>query len=113
MSAAKKAIRKNFRDACFQRDNYACKMCGFQSSIEKALKDLDAHHISSRENMPYQGYSSLNGITLCKECHIKAEVFHSTGTSHPNYSPDDLYQAIESSFEKALQACKELEDSKQ
>jgi 5-methylcytosine-specific restriction endonuclease McrA len=104
----KKLIRKNFRDACFKRDKYSCVMCGFKSSPEKALEDLDCHHITDRSLMVSGGFVSQNGISLCKLCHEKAEEFHSTGTAHPGYSPDDLYEKINSSLDVAIEASKKL-----
>lgn len=50
------------------------------------------------------GYVKENGITLCKECHIKAEKFHMTGGEEfvIGYHPDDLYKKIDSSKGKAV-----------
>lgn len=104
----KKEIRKQFRDVCFKRDKYSCVMCGFKSNAENAMTDLDCHHVTDRSEMPNQGYTSFNGISLCKECHLKAEEFHSTGISYPDYSPEDLYKKINSSLEKAIEASKKL-----
>lgn len=58
--------------------------------------------------MPNGGYVRENGISLCEECHKKAEVFHSTGTPHPGYAPDDLYKKINSNLEKAIEASEKL-----
>jgi hypothetical protein len=109
MGAEKKLIRKNFRDACFRRDKYTCVMCGKKSSPDKALEEMDCHHITDRSLMISGGFVPQNGITLCKApCHLKAEEFHSTGVAHPGYSPEDLYQAIGSTYEKAVEASKKL-----
>lgn len=108
MGAEKKLIRKNFRDACYKRDVYRCVMCGFKSSKEKAEEELDAHHITDRNLMPNGGYVKENGVSLCAPCHEKAEVYHSTGTAHPGYSPSDLYTKINSSLEKAKTASEQL-----
>lgn len=108
MSSEKKMIRQRFRDACYKRDKYSCAKCGFKSSPEKAEDELDAHHITDRTEMPNGGYVKENGISLCAECHIKAEVFHSTGTPEPGYSVDDLYKIVNSSHEKAVEASKKL-----
>lgn len=108
MSAGKKLIRLNFRDACYKRDNYKCVMCDFKSNKEKAEQELDAHHVTDRNLMPSGGYVKENGISLCAECHMKAEEFHSTGIAHPGYSPEDLYAKIGSSLEKATEASKRL-----
>jgi len=58
--------------------------------------------------MPNGGYVKENGISLCEECHKKAEEFHSTGVAFPGYAPEDLYQKINSSYEKAVEASKRL-----
>lgn len=108
MSSEKKLIRQRFRDACYKRDKYSCAKCGFKSSPEKAEEELDAHHITDRTEMPNGGYVKENGISLCAPCHIKAEVFHSTGTAEPEYSVDDLYKIVGSSYEKAVEASKRL-----
>jgi 5-methylcytosine-specific restriction endonuclease McrA len=108
MSTEKKAMRKMFRDACYKRDGFRCAMCNMKSSLEKAEQELDAHHITDRTLMPNGGYVKENGISLCPECHEKAEVFHSTGTAFPGYSVEDLYKKINSSYEKAVEASKKL-----
>ena len=73
MSQSKKIIRKKFRDDALKRDGYKCKMCGLQP---KNISDLDVHHIFDRTLMPNGGYVKENGISLCSECHIKAESTH-------------------------------------
>jgi hypothetical protein len=78
-----------------------------KSSKEKSEQELDAHHVT-RKIMPNGGYVKENGISLCEECHKKAEEFHSTGVAHPGYAPDDLYRKINSNYEKAVEASKKL-----
>src|SRR5271156_5878670 len=104
MSAEKQLIRKQFRDACYKRDGFRCAMCGMKSSKDKAEQELDAHHVTDRSLMPNGGYVKENGISLCPECHQKAEVFHSTGIPVEGYAAEDLYKKINSSLEKALEA---------
>lgn len=111
MSEIKKKIRQQFRNICFVRDNYTCKMCKKISSPEKINEEMDCHHISSKNSMPNGGYVKENGITLCKDnCHIKAEEFHSTGIAPTGFTINDLYVAINSSLDKAkeesLKLCK-------
>lgn len=110
MGAEKKKIRANFREAVFTRDQYKCRMCGKPNEIASSFSQdhLDAHHITDRNLLPNGGYVAENGISLCNECHIKAEVFHSTGVSHPGYSPEDLYKVIDSNYEKAVAASEKL-----
>jgi predicted restriction endonuclease len=113
--ATKKQIRTAFRAAVFRRDRYRCVMCGqpgkdrqgghenheFHVST-KDLVELDAHHITDRNEMPNGGYVAENGISLCAACHFWAEIFHDTGTAHPGFSTDDLYAKIGSSFERPI-----------
>lgn len=112
MARGKKEIRKRFRDAVFARDGYRCVMCGLQSSLERVIDDLDAHHVRSRSELPHGGYVAENGISLCKNgvasCHVKAEMWLN-GTGQPEgFAPDELYQLIDSSREKAESASKML-----
>lgn len=76
MSRRKKQVRQKFRDAVFTRDGFACRACGFCSSPERAEDELDAHHITDRNEMPNGGYVAENGVALCDVCHAKAEAFH-------------------------------------
>ncbi len=108
MGSEKKAVRKMFRDTVFKRDGFRCAMCSMKSSKETAEQDLDAHHITDRKQMPNGGYVKENGISLCPDCHQKAEVFHSTGTALEGFSPDDLYKKINSNYELAVEASKKL-----
>lgn len=108
MSSDKKQIRKNFRDACYKRDGFRCAMCGMKSSKDTAEQDLDAHHITDRNILPNGGYVKENGISLCPTCHERAEQFHSTGISYLGYSPQDLYNKINSNLEKAMLASEKL-----
>ena len=102
----KKDIRKKFRNEVLERDEYKCKMCGNNSS------KLDAHHITNRNEMPNSGYVKENGISLCDKpngCHMKAEMYnkygidelHNRSLSHykyQEYSPENLYKKINSSY---------------
>jgi len=58
--------------------------------------------------MPNGGYIKENGISVCDDCHLKAEEFHSTGTPIEGYAPDDLYKIIGSSHQEALSASEKL-----
>lgn len=99
----KKHIRLAFRSAVFERDNYRCVQC--QRSA-KEVGQLDAHHITDRNEMPNGGYVLANGISLCPECHIQAEVWHASNHSRhvPGFHPDELYAKIQSSYEDAVRA---------
>lgn len=58
--------------------------------------------------MPNEGYSPFNGISLCSDCHLKAEEFFSTGTAIEGYSVDDLYAIIGSNYELAVEKSKKI-----
>ncbi len=118
--AGKKHIRAAFRAAVLGRERYQCAMCGkpgkdrqggdghkgyHPNAPDELLVALDAHHITERSDMPNGGYVKQNGIALCDDgCHRLAEVYHQTGTSHPGFSPADLYQKIGSTFNEAHRA---------
>lgn len=115
--SSKKSIRSAFRLAVFNRDKYLCRCCGkagldrqgddqwkkyHPNIIEDKLVSLDAHHITNRDLMPNGGYVAANGISVCDECHIKAEKFWSSGIPEKGFAPDNLYLLIGSSKEKAV-----------
>jgi hypothetical protein len=108
MSQRKKQIRQKFRDAVFSRDAFTCRGCGFASSPERAEDELDAHHITDRNEMLHGGYVAENGITLCDACHPKAEAFHCGEPVPPGFLPADLYTLIGSSEEEARTASERL-----
>lgn len=103
MSIAKTKIREAFKAAVFQRDGNKCVFC-------KNTSLLDAHHITDRSDIVNGGYVLENGITVCAEHHLACELFHVTDGKefHKGYHPDDLYRAINSSKEQAIEASKKL-----
>lgn len=117
MSANKKKVRQEFRDACFERDGNACACCGAKPPAGVKIEDfLDAHHITDRNDMPNGGYVAANGISLCKAvCHPKAEIWHSSGKtkSEEGFKPEDLYSKIGSSYNEAVEASKKLAAEKE
>lgn len=124
----KQETRRRFRDAVFERDGYRCVVCGFQSSAEEVEHDLDAHHITPREEFDNGGYVKENGVSLCdptkrggplaRGCHYKAELHLQTLAVQGNYqaelwkphefwygfTPKVLYEKIGSSIERAVEA---------
>jgi HNH endonuclease len=63
---------------------------------------MDAHHITNRNEMPNGGYVLENGITLCPQCHIIAELCMKIDMiPYPDHWPSVLYRLINSSKEKA------------
>lgn len=119
----KKAVRQAFRDAVFARDRFTCVVCGRKWTPADAnpdLKRVNAHHITDRSEMPNGGYVAENGVTVCdvgafvgrehESCHMRCEKFHiSEGREwEPGLHPDDLYQRIGSSLEKAWDASERI-----
>ncbi len=110
----KKEIRKNFREAVYKRDGYCCRICGYKPSEENLEKELDAHHITDRNEMPGGGYVKENGISLCSipdgGCHMNAEMFHISDGQEwvPGLHPDELYELIGSSKKLAIEASEKL-----
>jgi 5-methylcytosine-specific restriction endonuclease McrA len=96
VSHKKKQVRAAFRDAVFRRDGYRCVLCHMSA--------VDAHHITDRHVLPNGGYVPANGISLCADCHVKAESFHARGQAEPGYAPHELYAAIGSTYEAAYRA---------
>lgn len=91
-----KIWRKQFREGVLARDNNKCRVCNSEGI-------LDAHHITDRHDFPNGGYVLSNGISLCSSCHIKAEKGFPDG-----FHPNDLYEMINSSYEKACEDSKKL-----
>ena len=112
MSINKKKIRAEFRNAVFTRDGHKCRMCGW-ALFQPGEVELDAHHITDRNEMPCGGYVKANGISLCPSCHEKAEVFHSTGTALPGWAPEDLYRKIGTTYDEAVADAAALERNEQ
>lgn len=110
MGKKKKQIRSKFRNAVYKRDGYGCKTCNKQFTKETARENLDAHHITDRNEIPNGGYVKENGISLCDECHIKAEKYHITEGKEwvEGYHPNDLYKLIDSSKEEAIKKSEKL-----
>lgn len=69
-----------WRESVFERDDYACQICGIRSGNGKAVY-LEAHHIFSFSNYLQLRFAINNGTTLCKQCH--KNVYKNRG----NYEP--------------------------
>jgi 5-methylcytosine-specific restriction endonuclease McrA len=113
---SKKLVRAAFRKAVFTRDGYKCRICtkpgaDRQSGVtphKGEVVDLDAHHICDRHLLPHGGYVLENGISVCSDCHLKAESHWADGaTPEPGFSPAELYQLIGSSYDEAWAASEE------
>ena len=119
MSKTKKQIRGAFRTAVLSRDGYQCACCGVPGKCRQTgyfegpdveRVELDAHHITDRNEMPNGGYVAENGISLCPDCHVKAEMFHQTEGAFGEdvYLPTYLYEIIGSSYDVAIVASEKL-----
>jgi len=99
----KQIIRSNFRNAVFSRDKHKCTFCD-------VTENLDAHHITDRNEMPNGGYVAENGISLCEKHHIDAEKFHITKGKQwvDGMHPNDLYNRINSTYNLAKIKSKSL-----
>ena len=97
----KKEIRRKFKESVFKRDG-KCMVCGEPIGTF----DMDAHHITDRNEMPNGGYVLENGITVCAGgCHYKVEKFHITSGEEwvEGLHPNDLYDMINSSKDLAIE----------
>jgi len=56
---------KEWQRAVFDRDNHTCQECG-RSDCE-----LHAHHIFEFARYPEHRFEVWNGLTLCRDCHMK------------------------------------------
>ena len=99
----KQKIRESFRTSVFNRDGNKCKFCEVKSN-------LDAHHITDRNEMPNGGYVKENGISLCDKHHMDAEKYHITEGKEwiDGFHPNDLYKLIKSSYEIAYKKSEQL-----
>jgi len=61
---------KEWRKKVFERDNWTCQKCGRRTKIGIRIT-LHPHHIKPLAKYPRLVYKVDNGITLCKECHLK------------------------------------------
>ncbi len=67
---------KEWREAVFARDGYACTQCG--STNKKGLGMtiyLNADHIQPFALYPEKRFDISNGRTLCEDCHRKTPTF--------------------------------------
>ncbi len=90
-----KRWRKQFNERCLDRDDHKCVFCD-------KTENLDVHHITNRKEMPNGGYVSSNGITVCDYHHLLCEDWNIAGICEDGFHPDNLYELIKSSYEKAI-----------
>jgi 5-methylcytosine-specific restriction endonuclease McrA len=58
-----------WRNSVLQRDNYVCQHCG--RTCKKSEKGLAAHYLKAYAKYPELRFDINNGITLCRECHMR------------------------------------------
>lgn len=63
--------RDKFRNAVFERDSHNCVWCKFKH--DSKVEAQDAHHLIERRLFTDGGYYLDNGVSLCGDCHLKAE----------------------------------------
>ena len=102
---SKRDVRHKFFLAVFNRDKQ-CKICG--AGWKMSGPRFDAHHITDRHEMPNGGYVLENGVFLCPACHWKAEAYHRNEVPEDGFWPDELYELIGSSYQKAVVASERL-----
>lgn len=61
---------RRWRELVFKRDNYTCQVCRAVSGEGKHM-NLHPHHIKPFSDFLDLRFELDNGITLCKECHLK------------------------------------------
>lgn len=69
ITSVNKLIRQSlkyrlWRKSVFERDDYTCQICDIRGTI------LHPNHIKKFSDYPNLRFESLNGITLCKNCHV-------------------------------------------
>lgn len=88
--------RANFREAVFSRDSNQCVVCSAPAA--------DAHHIMERRLFRdgSGGYFIDNGVSLCSDCHIKAETtefscdyLRECAGIQTKVLPEDFYDDVE------------------
>ncbi len=63
-------LYKEWREKVFKRDDWTCQLCNKRSG-KGELVFLHPHHIYSFAKYPQLRLKAWNGITLCKDCHLK------------------------------------------
>jgi len=71
-----------WRNAVLERDGYRCQACCRQCT--KHEKGLAAHHILSYAMHPESRLDLDNGVTLCRQCHMR---LHGRAPAEPEQRP--------------------------
>ena len=75
---------KIWRETVFERDAYACVLCGIKSGNGKAVY-LQADHIKSFSKYPELRLNIDNGRTLCVDCHRNTDSFPKGLSKNPHF----------------------------
>lgn len=54
---------QRWRSKVFKRDRHICRLCGRSKCY------IEAHHIKRKAVYPHLIFHTVNGVTLCKDCH--------------------------------------------
>ncbi|MFJ8513813.1 HNH endonuclease [Lysinibacillus xylanilyticus] len=101
---------KDFKRKCLKRDNWTCRCCNKKGGT------LHVHHIFGYSKHPLLRIEVLNGITLCKSCHIGVNGFHGIYSCY-NFTISDFEEFVDLHFIypsvtiKQLAELRELYDS--
>lgn len=67
-----------WRKEVYRRDKWTCRIC--EKHCQR--KDIVAHHLNNFADFPEMRFSVDNGLTLCRECHVK---LHRPGDNNKNH----------------------------
>lgn len=72
-------LNRQWRIEVYERDNYACQVCG-----DNKGGNLVAHHLNSYDINVEERYNLDNGITLCSDCHKEFHIQYKYGENNKN-----------------------------
>lgn len=94
----KQLTRVQFREKVFKRDRHECRFCD-------ECVELVVHQITELDEIPNEYFIAENGISLCPDHQVEAEVYHISRGKRwvKGMHPDDLYAIIDSSHDLVLE----------
>lgn len=72
-----------WRTKVLDRDNHMCRMCGCSGK-------LDAHHIIPLCQTTITAFLVMNGVSLCRKCHVKTDSFGGRVVNKQSYADDGI-----------------------